>query len=170
MTGSGKTGLVMVTMEEALRAGVPVLAIDVKGDLPNLLLAFPSLAAAPMVPFVAADAGDDRPAEVRAEELAKTRREGLASWGIDEAALARFSQSMHVRVITLGFERGGVVAPALVARATVGAVGRRSGVGARGAVGGGVVGAAADRARSRSSAEPGARAVVGAGGAAAGRG
>ena len=41
MTGSGKTGLLMVMVEEALRAQVPVLMIDVKGDLPNLLLAFP---------------------------------------------------------------------------------------------------------------------------------
>ena len=40
MTGSGKTGLALVTCEEALRVGIPVLMIDVKGDLPNLLLAF----------------------------------------------------------------------------------------------------------------------------------
>jgi type IV secretory pathway VirB4 component len=41
MTGSGKTGLLTVLAEEALRAGIPVIAIDVKGDLPNLLLSFP---------------------------------------------------------------------------------------------------------------------------------
>src|SRR5262245_45905990 len=45
MTGSGKTGLVMVLVEEALRSKVPVLMIDIKGDLPNLLLAFPELSA-----------------------------------------------------------------------------------------------------------------------------
>ena len=39
MTGSGKTGLVTVLVEEALRAEVPVLMIDIKGDLPNLMLA-----------------------------------------------------------------------------------------------------------------------------------
>ena len=32
-------------LEEALRAGLPVLAIDPKGDMGNLLLAFPDLAA-----------------------------------------------------------------------------------------------------------------------------
>ena len=42
MTGSGKTGLVTVLVEEALRAGVPTLVIDIKGDLTNLLLSFPS--------------------------------------------------------------------------------------------------------------------------------
>ena len=37
MTGSGKTGLGIVLIEEALSAGVPVIAIDPKGDLTNLL-------------------------------------------------------------------------------------------------------------------------------------
>lgn len=50
MTGSGKTGLVTVLVEEALRAGVPVLMIDVKGDLPNLKLAFPSLSTDALAP------------------------------------------------------------------------------------------------------------------------
>ena len=44
MTGSGKTGLGIVLIEEALSAGVPVVAIDPKGDLTNLLLLFPDLA------------------------------------------------------------------------------------------------------------------------------
>ena len=44
MTGSGKTGLGVVLIEEALRAGLPVLAIDPKGDLTNLCLTFPDLA------------------------------------------------------------------------------------------------------------------------------
>jgi len=40
MTGSGKTGLAIVLLEELLRQGVPVIAIDPKGDLANLLLLF----------------------------------------------------------------------------------------------------------------------------------
>ncbi|MEM2153104.1 MAG: helicase HerA-like domain-containing protein, partial [Candidatus Bathyarchaeia archaeon] len=36
MTGSGKTGLGIALMEEALINGIPVIAIDVKGDLSNL--------------------------------------------------------------------------------------------------------------------------------------
>src|SRR5512145_1925133 len=43
MTGSGKTGLAVVVIEELLRQGVPVLAIDPKGDLGNLLLLFERL-------------------------------------------------------------------------------------------------------------------------------
>src|SRR3954471_20544729 len=52
MTGSGKTGLVTVLIEEAARAGVPTLVVDVKGDLPNLLLAFPDFEAARFEPWV----------------------------------------------------------------------------------------------------------------------
>src|SRR3982751_7141491 len=44
MTGSGKTGLCLSIVEEAAIDGVPVIAIDPKGDLSNLLLTFPSLA------------------------------------------------------------------------------------------------------------------------------
>src|SRR5919197_2838709 len=44
MTGSGKTGLCVSIVEEAAIDGVPVIAIDPKGDLSNLLLTFPRLA------------------------------------------------------------------------------------------------------------------------------
>ena len=43
MTGSGKTGLCLALIEEAAIDGVPVIAIDPKGDLGNLLLTFPGL-------------------------------------------------------------------------------------------------------------------------------
>src|SRR6187200_2887498 len=46
MTGSGKTGLGIVLIEEALSAGVPCILIDPKGDLANLALIFPDLAPA----------------------------------------------------------------------------------------------------------------------------
>src|SRR5918995_5936542 len=44
MTGSGKTGLSLALLEEAAIDGVPVIAIDPKGDIGNLLLTFPRLA------------------------------------------------------------------------------------------------------------------------------
>ncbi len=43
MTGSGKTGLGLGMMEEALLNGVATLMIDPKGDMGNLLLLFPEL-------------------------------------------------------------------------------------------------------------------------------
>jgi DNA helicase HerA-like ATPase len=41
MTGSGKTGLGVGLLEEAALDGIPVIAIDPKGDLTNLALAYP---------------------------------------------------------------------------------------------------------------------------------
>ena len=43
MTGSGKTGLCISLLEEALIDGIPALVIDPKGDMGNLLLNFPEL-------------------------------------------------------------------------------------------------------------------------------
>ena len=52
MTGSGKTGLGIALLEEAAIDGVPALVIDPKGDLTNLLLTFPELAAGDFEPWV----------------------------------------------------------------------------------------------------------------------
>ena len=41
MTGSGKTGLGVGVIEEAALDHIPVIAIDPKGDMANLLLTFP---------------------------------------------------------------------------------------------------------------------------------
>ncbi len=40
MTGSGKTGLGIGLIEEAAMDRIPVIAVDPKGDLGNLLLTF----------------------------------------------------------------------------------------------------------------------------------
>ena len=93
MTGSGKTGLGVVLLEEALLAGIPVLAIDPKGDLANLCLTFPNLAPADFEPWI--DEGSARVQNTTVADLAagtaETWRDGLASWetsGPDVAALA----------------------------------------------------------------------------------
>ena len=56
MTGSGKTGLGIVLIEEVLRAGLPTLLIDPKGDLTNLCLTFPDARRRPT-----SDRGSTRP-------------------------------------------------------------------------------------------------------------
>ena len=50
MTGSGKTGLGVVLIEEALLSGVPALLIDPKGDLTNLCADVPRAAAVRLPP------------------------------------------------------------------------------------------------------------------------
>ena len=66
MTGSGKTGLCLGLLEEAAIDGVPVLAVDPKGDLANLLLTFPRLSAEEFAPWINAD-------EARAAGLDETK-------------------------------------------------------------------------------------------------
>jgi len=108
MTGSGKTGLVTVTVEEALRACVPVLMIDVKGDLPNLLLAFPSFEASEFTPWIdgITAPGDERTRDEIARDLAAQRKGALLAWEITESNLAAFHASTDVRVITPGSTAG----------------------------------------------------------------
>jgi hypothetical protein len=108
MTGSGKTGLLIVMLEEALRAGIPCLVIDVKGDLPNLLLRFPHLTGEALVPWVRDHAApnDARSPIERATAMADTHRKGLVSWDYTEHTIASYTASTTVRVITPGSSAG----------------------------------------------------------------
>src|SRR6266851_2363444 len=107
-TGSGKTGLITVLVEEALRAQVPVLVIDIKGDLPNLLLSFPTFAASELLPWAdsSASATDERSRDAIATELADERKRGLSAWSIGEPELAAFQASTSIRVVTPGASAG----------------------------------------------------------------
>jgi hypothetical protein len=81
MTGSGKTGLGLVLLEEALASGIPVLALDPKGDLGNLLLTFPEPTAEAFGPWV--------PDGTDPATTARDWAEGLASWGVGAEQLAK---------------------------------------------------------------------------------
>lgn len=94
MTGSGKTGLGVSLIEEVLAAGVPVLALDPKGDLTNLLLTFPQLRPEDFAPWM--PSGSD-PAAVAA-----TWSEGLAGWGIDGTSIAALRDAVRMGVYTPG--------------------------------------------------------------------
>ncbi len=107
MTGSGKTGLVTVVIEEAARAKVPVVVIDVKGDLPNLLLAFPDFEPSRLEPWVERDGDASSEAVVAsAAELAQKRRDALGGWGIGAAELGAYAAGTSVRVLTPGGSAG----------------------------------------------------------------
>ena len=107
-TGSGKTGLVTVMIEEALRNQVPVLVIDVKGDLPNLLLAFPTFSQQVIMPWIEGcmAPGDSRTPEQVASDIACERQQGLEAWGIGECDLQSFREKTELRVITPGASSG----------------------------------------------------------------
>ena len=82
MTGSGKTGLGIGLLEEAALDHIPVIAIDPKGDMGNLLLTFPKLAAGDFRPWVnprsAADQGQT--VDEYAAAQAALWKKGLGEW------------------------------------------------------------------------------------------
>ena len=98
MTGSGKTGLGLALLEEAAIDGIPVIAIDPKGDVGNLLLSFPDLAPADFAPWVAS--GVSPGAE------AQKWREGLASWDQDGARIRRMREAAEFSIYTPGSSAG----------------------------------------------------------------
>ncbi len=108
MTGSGKTGLLTVIVEEAASSGVPVLVVDVKGDLPNLLLTLTGDDPAPYAPWLASEQPptDPRPADAYVRDAVASRRGRLAGWGIGDAQIQAFRERTRVRVMTPGSTAG----------------------------------------------------------------
>jgi hypothetical protein len=108
MTGSGKTGLGIGLIEEAAIDGIPVIAIDPKGDLGNLLLTFPRLSPDDFSPWVDADearrAGQNTDA-FAAAEAAKWSK-GLTEWGQDGARIERLLGSADFALYTPGSSAG----------------------------------------------------------------
>jgi hypothetical protein len=108
MTGSGKTGLGIGLIEEAAIDRVPVIAIDPKGDLGNLLLAFPELKGADFAPWIdkqaAAQAGQSP--EAFAGQQADTWKKGLADWGQGPERIARLRAAADFAIYTPGSAAG----------------------------------------------------------------
>lgn len=102
MTGSGKTGLCIGLIEEAAIDNIPVIAIDPKGDLGNLLLSFPDLLPQSFAPWIDADEcrrkGVSR--EQMAEETAKSWQEGLSDWQQDGERIERLKNAADFAIYT----------------------------------------------------------------------
>ena len=108
MTGSGKTGLGISLIEEAAMDRIPVIAIDPKGDLGNLMLTFPDLAPADFRPWI-----NERDAEAKGEsadqyaaEQAAAWKAGLAQWGEDGARIAALKANAEFTLYTPGSTAG----------------------------------------------------------------
>jgi hypothetical protein len=108
MTGSGKTGLCVSLLEEAAIDGIPAIVIDPKGDLGNLLLAFPELNPGDFAPWIdpqeAARKGLS-PDEF-AKQTAETWRKGLASWDQQPERIARLKEAADFAIYTPGSTSG----------------------------------------------------------------
>ena len=108
MTGSGKTGLGVALLEEAALDGIPVIAIDPKGDLTNLALAFPEPSGADLEPWIDAVEArrDGRDRGTVARETAAFWTRGRAEWGQDAARVERLRKAREVVVFTPGSTAG----------------------------------------------------------------
>ena len=108
MTGSGKTGLGIKLLEEAAIDGIPVIAIDPKGDLGNLLLTFPSLQAEDFLPWIdQADAArHGRTADEHAQWTADLWRAGLTQWEQKPARITTFGSASERTIYTPGSRTG----------------------------------------------------------------
>jgi DNA helicase HerA-like ATPase len=108
MTGSGKTGLGIIFIEEALRNGLPTLILDPKGDMTNLMLTFPDLAPADFEPWV--DSGEARREGTSVEDLASKTAElwksGLKSWDLDGSDIAALRDGSDFTIYTPGSQAG----------------------------------------------------------------
>jgi len=104
MTGSGKTGLGIILLEEAALKGIPAILIDPKGDLTNHLLHFPNLQAKDFEPWIDEDAAkrDGQTVQEAAEVAATNWAKGLERSGIDKARMEKLSTNVDYAVYTPG--------------------------------------------------------------------
>ena len=108
MTGSGKTGLCVVMLEEAALQGIPAIIIDPKGDLTNLLLHFPDLAPQSFQPWIDADLArrSGKTLEQVAADAATSWREGLQEWGVSQDRILALKNAAQFAIFTPGSDAG----------------------------------------------------------------
>ena len=108
MTGSGKTGLGIGVLEEAALDHIPVIAIDPKGDMGNIMLTFPQLRPEDFRPWVndrsATDNGQT-PDEFAAGQAALWKK-GLGQWGQTGARIGQLRKNVDMAIYTPGSNAG----------------------------------------------------------------
>jgi hypothetical protein len=108
MTGSGKTGLGIILLEEAALDDIPSLIIDPKGDMTNLLLTFPDLAPEDFRPWINPDDArrKDMDPQSYAASMASLWQKGLAGTGQGPERIRRLRESADFRIYTPGSSAG----------------------------------------------------------------
>ena len=108
MTGSGKTGLCVSLIEEAAIDGIPVIAVDPKGDLGNLMLTFPDLQGSEFEPWI--DAGEasrkEKDVAAFAQDTAALWKRGLEQWGQSGERIRKFKDACEINIYTPGGSSG----------------------------------------------------------------
>jgi hypothetical protein len=108
MTGSGKTGLCIGLLEEAALDKIPVIMIDPKGDMANLLLQFPEQRPEDFAPWI--DPGEAARKGISVEEMAVATAQqwsnGLADWGITGDRIRALQEAVEYTIFTPGSDAG----------------------------------------------------------------
>ncbi|MBP6298717.1 MAG: DUF87 domain-containing protein, partial [Anaerolineae bacterium] len=108
MTGSGKTGLCITMLEEAILDDLPAIIIDPKGDITNLLLSFPDMNQAEFEPWVNVD--DARRANMSVQQFASDEarrwKSGLSDWGIVPDRVRWLRKAARYSIYTPGSDAG----------------------------------------------------------------
>jgi len=108
MTGSGKTGLGISIIEEAILDNIPSIIIDPKGDMGNLLLTFPNLEPNDFLPWIDTAVATQKGLSV--EEYAKKQAElwkkGIQKWHQDSNRIKKLKQSQEIVIYTPGSTTG----------------------------------------------------------------
>ena len=107
MTGSGKTGLGIVALEEALLSGIPTLVLDPKGDMANLCLTFPRFRGEDFRPWIdeAEAQREGRTPEDHAAAKAELWQGGTARSGITPERMQALAD-VDVTIYTPGATTG----------------------------------------------------------------
>jgi hypothetical protein len=108
MTGSGKTGLCINLLEEAVLDNIPSIIIDPKGDITNLLLSFPELRPEEFAPWINVDEARRAGMEVNeyAADTAARWRDGLQAWGIVPDRVKWLKHAAQYSIYTPGSDAG----------------------------------------------------------------
>jgi hypothetical protein len=108
MTGSGKTGVCIDLLEEAAIDRIPSIVIDPKGDLGDLLLTFPNLAASDFRPWIDEDEArrNGKSPDDWAAAQADLWKTGLAKWDQDGGRIARLKDAAEFAIYTPGSDAG----------------------------------------------------------------
>ena len=106
MTGSGKTVLTKAVIEEALTTGIPVVVIDLKGDLASLGIVPLALKPEELATFCKEEDDAVGMEFTRALGEQQTTRNGLGPFKISDDQSSRFAESVDVKIFTPGANYG----------------------------------------------------------------
>lgn len=108
MTGSGKTGLCISILEEAMMDNIPAIVIDPKGDIANLMLTFPEFEGSDFRPWINEDDARKKGSspDEYAEKIAEMWEKGIGSWHQSPDRVRQLQEKVDINIFTPGSKSG----------------------------------------------------------------